>query len=196
MGTLSARSRRVLARRVTRSATGTAALGLRLGRLLAPGDVVALLGELGSGKTEFARAVCEGAGVPPGEVTSPSFAIVATYRGRFPVHHADLYRIADFDELYATGLLDLLDGEGALLIEWADRVAGAMPPERLEIRFKHDPVRPHVRHLRLLGMGGRHAALASALALKRSSASPRRKTTRRRHARPSRPRQRSPRPRS
>lgn len=151
------------ARATTRSARATRALGARLGRLLAPGDVVALVGDLGAGKTELVRGACDGAGVAPEEVSSPSFAIVATYRGRIPVHHADLYRIGDPDELYGTGFGDLVGGEGALLVEWADRIPGALPEERLTLRLAHDPRRPDVRHVEVEGTGARHAELARRL---------------------------------
>jgi tRNA threonylcarbamoyladenosine biosynthesis protein TsaE len=154
---------RFTARRTTRSAAATRALGVRLGELLAPGDVVALEGDLGAGKTQLIRGACAGAGVPKHEVSSPSFAIVATYRGRLPVHHADLYRIADEDELHATGFGDLVGDDGALLVEWADRVPGALPAERLTLRLSHDASRPDVRHLELEGVGARPAALARAL---------------------------------
>jgi len=154
---------RALSRRVTRSERETVALGERLGRLLAPGDVVALRGELGAGKTQFVRGACRGAGVPRDEVASPSFAIVATYRGRLPVHHADLYRVADYDELYGTGFCDLVGREGATLVEWADRVPEALPDDRLEILLSHDPRRPSARRLEIVGTGARHAALARAL---------------------------------
>ncbi|MFY3745491.1 tRNA (adenosine(37)-N6)-threonylcarbamoyltransferase complex ATPase subunit type 1 TsaE [Anaeromyxobacter sp. Red801] len=155
---------RFTARRTTRSAAATRRLGARLGALLRPGDVVALEGDLGAGKTQLVRGACEGAAVPPGEVSSPTFAIVATYGGRIPVHHADLYRIGDEDELYGTGFGDLVGGEGALLVEWADRIPGALPAERLTLRLSHDATRPDVRHLELDGVGARHAALARALA--------------------------------
>ncbi len=150
--------------RTTRSAAATRRLGVRLGAQLEPGDVVALLGDLGAGKTQLIRGACEGAGVAPQEVASPTFAIVAEYRGsRLPVFHADLYRVADEDELHATGFFDLVGGPGALLVEWADRVPGALPEERLELRLAHDPERPSVRHLEVIGTGARHAALARAL---------------------------------
>ncbi len=152
------------ARLRTRSARSTFALGARLGRLLAPGDVVALVGDLGAGKTQLARGACFGAEVSPEQVSSPSFAIVATYRGRIPVHHADLYRVADADELHATGFLDLLGGEGALLVEWADRIPGALPPERLEIRMSHVARDPSARRIEISGTGARHAGLARAMA--------------------------------
>jgi len=178
VGAMRAAPPRFAARRTSRSARATFALGQRLGRLLAPGDAVALTGELGSGKTQLVRGACRGARVPEGEVASPSFAIVATYRGRLPVHHADLYRVGDADELYGTGFHDLLGGDGAVLVEWADRVPGALPAERLEIRLRHDPRRSGVRHLELLGTGERGVALARALARRRSRPGPTSQSTR------------------
>jgi tRNA threonylcarbamoyladenosine biosynthesis protein TsaE len=154
---------RFAARRTTRSAGATRRLGVRLGELLEPGDVVALLGDLGAGKTQLIRGACEGAGVAPHEVASPSFAIVAQYRGRLPVFHADLYRVADEDELHATGFFDLVGGPGAVLVEWADRVPGALPAERLDLRLSHDDARPSVRHLEAIATGARHVALARTL---------------------------------
>jgi tRNA threonylcarbamoyladenosine biosynthesis protein TsaE len=150
-------------RRMTRCARATFNLGVKLGELLRPGDMVALVGDLGAGKTQFIRGACQGAGVPAGAVSSPSFAIVATYQGRVPVHHADLYRIADEDELYATGFFDLVGGEGALLVEWADRVPRALPNERLEIQLFHLDADPSRREIQIAGSGERHAELARAL---------------------------------
>lgn len=147
----------------TRSARQTFDLGMRLGEALAPGDVVALVGELGAGKTQLVRGACDGAHVPQREVASPSFAIVGTYGGRIPIHHADLYRLADEDELHATGFFDLLGGAGAVLVEWADRLPGALPEERLEIRLEHGKAM-NTRRLVLTGTGPRHAALARAIA--------------------------------
>jgi tRNA threonylcarbamoyladenosine biosynthesis protein TsaE len=155
------RERRAL---VTRSAAETMALGAKLGRALAPGDCVALIGDLGAGKTQLVRGACRGAKVPAREVSSPSFAIVASYGGRLPVHHADLYRIGDLDELYATGFFDLVGGDGAILVEWADRVPGALPEERLTVTLRHDPRRADDRRIELDGVGERHAALAAKLA--------------------------------
>jgi len=158
---LKALERRALS---TRSAAETAALGERLGRALEPGDCIALVGDLGAGKTQLVRGACRGARVPASEVSSPSFAIVATYAGRLPVHHADLYRVGDLDELYATGFFDLLGGDGAILVEWADRVPGALPDERLTVTLRHDPDLPDSRNIELEGVGARHAALAAQLA--------------------------------
>ena len=143
---------------------GDGGAGSPAGRALAHGDCVALVGDLGAGKTQLVRGACRGARVPPREVSSPSFAIVATYGGRIPIHHADLYRIGDLDELYATGFFDLVGGAGAILVEWADRVPGALPEERLTVTLRHDPRLPDVRRIELEGVGARHAALAERVA--------------------------------
>jgi tRNA threonylcarbamoyladenosine biosynthesis protein TsaE len=150
--------------RTSRSAGETRRLGERIGRRLGEGDVVALSGELGAGKTQLARGICTGAGVPDGEVSSPTFAIVATYRGRLSVNHADLYRVGDEDELHATGFHDLVGRSGATVVEWADRFPGSLPAERLEIRLFHEDGRPSGRRLVIVGVGERHAGLARALA--------------------------------
>jgi tRNA threonylcarbamoyladenosine biosynthesis protein TsaE len=111
-------------------------LGVRLGQLLQPGDFVGLVGDLGAGKTHLVRGVAEGAGVSRSEVASPTFAIVYPYRGRVPLYHADLYRLADYDELYATGFLDLVGGDGAVLVEWLDRIPEAAPREYLRLTLR------------------------------------------------------------
>lgn len=114
----------------------THAWGVRLGQLLQPGDFVGLVGDLGAGKTHLVRGVAEGAGVSRSEVASPTFAIVYPYRGRLPLYHADLYRLADYDELYATGFLDLMTGDGAMLVEWLDRIPEAAPREYLRLTLR------------------------------------------------------------
>jgi tRNA threonylcarbamoyladenosine biosynthesis protein TsaE len=164
MGSVGETSRTVVRRLTTRSARATWRLGERLGRALRPGDLVALIGELGAGKTQLVRGACAGAGVAEGDVSSPTFGIVQTYRGRLPFHHADLYRLAGLDELYATGFMDLLGGDGALVVEWADRVAGWAPAEALVIRIAEVEGRPSARRLTLEGTGARHAELAAQLA--------------------------------
>ena len=164
MGPLTVGLARVSRRITSRSAPATWRLGRRLGEALRPGDVVALSGDLGAGKTQLVRGACAGAGVEEGDVSSPTFSIVQTYRGRLPVHHADLYRLADLDELYATGFMDLLEGDGALVVEWADKVAGWAPAERLEIHLEEVDGHPHSRRISITGTGPRHAALAEALA--------------------------------
>lgn len=119
-----------------RSPQETFALGVRLGEALRPRDFVGLSGQLGAGKTLFARGVAQGAGVPLDDVASPTYSIVQTYRGRLTLHHADLYRLRGEDDLYATGYYDLLEGEGALLVEWVEQVAGAAASDALLVRLE------------------------------------------------------------
>lgn len=139
-------------------------LGERLGGLLEPGDFIGLSGELGAGKTVLARGIAQGAGVPSAEVASPTFAIVYPYRGRIPVYHADLYRVSDADELYATGFFDLLASGGAAVVEWIDKVPDALPPEHLLVRIERTGVR--ARRLVMTFSGARGEALAKALAVR------------------------------
>ncbi len=148
--------------RAVRSASPeeTHRLGVRLGELLQPGDFIGLIGDLGAGKTHLVRGVAEGAHVPRDEVASPTFAIVYPYRGRIPLHHADLYRIADQDELYATGFMDLIDGESAMLVEWLDRVPEAAPREYLRLTLR--PTAEETRELRAEAFGRRPAELLAA----------------------------------
>lgn len=113
---------------------GMRALGARIAALLAPGDVVALSGDLGAGKTTLARAILEALG-HRGEVPSPSFTLVQTYPDLdVPVAHADLYRLERPSEVEALGLDDWL-ADGALLVEWPERLGAAFWPERLWIRL-------------------------------------------------------------
>lgn len=134
-------------------------LGVRLGELLQPGDFVGLIGDLGAGKTHLVRGVAEGAQVARSQVASPTFAIVYPYNGRIPLYHADLYRIADYDELYATGFLDLLGGDGAVLVEWLDRVPEAAPREYLRLILR--PVADDARELNAEAYGSRASELLS-----------------------------------
>ncbi|MDC0708066.1 tRNA (adenosine(37)-N6)-threonylcarbamoyltransferase complex ATPase subunit type 1 TsaE [Stigmatella sp. ncwal1] len=148
--------------RTVRSASPeeTHRLGVRLGELLQPGDFIGLIGDLGAGKTHLVRGVAEGAQVPRSEVASPTFAIVYPYSGRIPLYHADLYRIADEDELYATGFFDLVGSGGAVLVEWLDRVPGAAPREFLRVTLR--PTEEEARELQAEAFGARPAALLAA----------------------------------
>lgn len=139
----------------------TEALGERLGRVLQTGDFVGLSGGLGAGKTAFVRGVARGVSVPSDAlVSSPTFAIVNAYRGgKVPVFHADLYRVKDAEELYDMGFYDLL-GEGALLVEWIDRVAAVAPEDWLEIRLSREG---EGRALELLPHGPRAEELGRSL---------------------------------
>src|SRR5262245_53103122 len=114
----------------------TEVLGRRLGALLFPGAVVALIGQLGAGKTHLVRAIAEGAGVRDlGIVTSPTFVRLQEYHGRMPIYHFDAYRLpsaAAFDDL---GAQELFESDGICLIEWADRVAPSLPHDHLRVEL-------------------------------------------------------------
>ncbi|HVV49249.1 MAG TPA: tRNA (adenosine(37)-N6)-threonylcarbamoyltransferase complex ATPase subunit type 1 TsaE [Polyangia bacterium] len=112
------------------------AIGARLGRALAAGDVLALVGPLGAGKTTFVQGLARGLEVAPDRhVASPTFALVNEHPGRVPLVHADLYRIADPRELDELGLADAFD-RAVVAIEWLDRFPEAAPDERLTIEIE------------------------------------------------------------
>jgi tRNA threonylcarbamoyladenosine biosynthesis protein TsaE len=118
---------------VTHTANETLALGKDFAATLRRSDVVALYGELGSGKTQFAKGVCLGLGIHS-HVTSPSFTIVNEYvDGKFPVYHFDFYRIRSIGELNEIGFDEYLFGSGVCLLEWADVVEEKLPPIRYDI---------------------------------------------------------------
>src|SRR3954465_1966353 len=99
-------------------------LGVRLGRALFPGAVVALVGQLGAGKTHLVRAVAEGLGLADGRaVTSPTFVLIQEYPARLTVYHFDAYRLPDGAAFADLGADEFLTGDGVCLVEWADRVA-------------------------------------------------------------------------
>ena len=121
---------------ISHSETQTRRLGSRLAALLEPGDILALIGELGTGKTRWVQGVCEGLDVT-NPVISPTFTLINEYQGRWPVYHIDLYRIEDPQELATLGLEDYLYGSGICLIEWADRAAEILPESHLAIELYH-----------------------------------------------------------
>ena len=110
----------------TEEAAETVALGERLGAALRPGDVLALTGELGAGKTTLITGIARGAGVTA-EVHSPTFTLIHEHPGRMPFYHVDLYRLESGDSLGDLGLEEYLYGEGVTVIEWAERLASMLP---------------------------------------------------------------------
>ncbi len=136
----------------------TDALGRRLGQRLFPGAVVALLGPLGAGKTHLARAIALGLGVPDGRaVTSPTFVLIQEYDGRLPVYHFDTYRLPGEASFADLGAAEYLEGDGVCLVEWADRVPGALPADHLRIRLEVTGDTSRRAHLE--ATGPRHLAL-------------------------------------
>jgi tRNA threonylcarbamoyladenosine biosynthesis protein TsaE len=121
----------------SRSATETQALGARLGARLRGGEVVLLCGDLGAGKTQFAKGVARGLEVAP-EIVSPTFTLAARYEGRLPLVHYDLYRVRRERELVEIGYLDGDDPREVSIVEWGDRVAPPSGAVRVAITLLPD----------------------------------------------------------
>ena len=122
---------------VSNSPERTRELGEALGRSLNKGSVIALVGELGSGKTVLAQGLAQGLGVDSDEyVSSPSFALVNQYRGRIPIYHIDTYRIGGAIEMVALGYEDYFEPNGVTIIEWADKVEELLPEKCLLIAIE------------------------------------------------------------
>lgn len=118
----------------TDTAEETMAFGEALGSRLGPGDVIALYGDLGAGKTTMTKGIALGAGVDA-EVHSPTFTLIHEHYGRVPLYHIDLYRLTGDEDVEFLGLDEYLYGDGVVVIEWADRAPRLLPAERIEIRL-------------------------------------------------------------
>ncbi len=116
---------------VSNSAGDTEQIGKRLAQKLRGDEVIALFGGLGMGKTAFTRGLCAGLGVDEG-VSSPTFALVNEYSGRFKIYHFDMYRVTTWDDLYSTGFFDYLNN-GVIVIEWSENIEAALPENAVKI---------------------------------------------------------------
>jgi tRNA threonylcarbamoyladenosine biosynthesis protein TsaE len=142
---------------------GTEALGRRLGELLFPGAVVALVGTLGAGKTHLARAIAEGLQVRnPAAVNSPTFVLIQEYAARLPIYHFDTYRLSGVREFAELGADEYLRGDGVCVIEWADKVEPALPVDHLRVEI--EALTPTARRFTARAGGARHAAALARLA--------------------------------
>jgi tRNA threonylcarbamoyladenosine biosynthesis protein TsaE len=138
-------------------------LGQRLGKKLKAGSIIALIGELGCGKTLFTKGICVGLGVPERRVNSPTFAFVNEYLGRLPVFHFDLYRIDDITEGFGIGILDYLAkvGSGVMVLEWAEKALSLLPDNHLQVHF--EVLSAQKRRLTFVGFGGKSGGLIGEL---------------------------------
>jgi tRNA threonylcarbamoyladenosine biosynthesis protein TsaE len=145
---------------ITTTSEETRALGASLGAVARAGDLVCLWGELGAGKTQLAKGFGLGLGVEA-TINSPSFILMAEYPGRLRLFHVDLYRLDGADQAIAGGLLDERQSDGVTVIEWPERLVGALSSDRLDIRFSGSGDEP--RRITVRANGPRHAHYLGAL---------------------------------
>ena len=119
----------------TRSEEETRKIGRAIGRSLLPGDIICLVGELGSGKTTITQGIAQGLGVQ-GSVSSASFKLINEYKGRIPVYHFDLFRLDKLSEVEELGYREYFYNQGVTVIEWAEKMRPLWPEKRVEIELK------------------------------------------------------------
>jgi tRNA threonylcarbamoyladenosine biosynthesis protein TsaE len=138
----------------TKSVSETIRIGKSIGRLLLPGDVIALVGELGTGKTQFIKGLAAGVGVEkPTYVSSPSFTLINEYAGKVPFYHIDLFRLESEKEAEEIGLEEYFQGGGITAIEWADKIPSLLPQEIFWIYIRYTG--KHIRSFEVTGKGKR-----------------------------------------
>ncbi|MFM8275313.1 MAG: tRNA (adenosine(37)-N6)-threonylcarbamoyltransferase complex ATPase subunit type 1 TsaE [Gemmata sp.] len=141
----------------------TEAFGRRLGALLFPGAVLALVGRMGAGKTHLTRAIAEGLGVRnPAVVNSPTFVLIQEYPARVPIYHFDAYRLSGPAEFAELGADEYFRGDGVCVVEWADKVEVTLPRDHLRIEIEIVDAQRRVFHVRAAGAA--HQRVAQALA--------------------------------
>ena len=123
--------------KVIHNEADTKKFGIELAKKLKPGAIVAMIGDLGTGKTTLTKAIAEGLGITE-MITSPTFTIVQEYHdGRLPLYHFDVYRIGELEEMYELGYEEYFFGSGVCVIEWADLIMDILPPESIIIRIAY-----------------------------------------------------------
>jgi tRNA threonylcarbamoyladenosine biosynthesis protein TsaE len=137
----------------TGSPEATRQLGAQLAAVAEPGDLVCLWGDLGAGKTVFAKGFGAGLGVRD-TILSPSFVLMGEYAGRLPLFHIDLYRLESARDALDGGLLDDRQAAGVVLVEWPDRLGDAVPEDRLDVRIDGGGEEP--RRIRIAAHGAAH----------------------------------------
>jgi tRNA threonylcarbamoyladenosine biosynthesis protein TsaE len=149
------------------SRAATEALGRSIGRCVKGGDVLALVGELGAGKTSLVRGIAAGLEASAASVSSPTFVLIHEYPGRLPLIHIDLYRLRNEAEAEAIGLQEYFNGQSVAAVEWADRFPALMPEDRLDVRLMHKS--PTARAAELSARGPASLALLDRIAGDRQS---------------------------
>ncbi len=155
----------------TRSANETHQLGRTIGRLIKQPVIIALIGDLGSGKTALVQGLAMGLDVPVEYyITSPTFTLINEYPGRLPLYHADLYRLETVRDLEDIGLDELLYGQGVLAVEWADKLAENPSGDCLALQF--EIIDDDCRKIELIAYGHNGLNLIKTLAAQLNGSSP------------------------
>ena len=141
---------------ITDSPEATAEVGVALGKLVQPGDVLLFQGPLGTGKTCMTQGLAQGMGITT-SVTSPTFILVNQYSGTLTLYHIDLYRLETVVEAEDLGLDDYFFGDGVCVVEWPERAFSAMPPEHLLVVLEH--IGEQQRRLTFVAKGEHHQTL-------------------------------------
>lgn len=122
---------------LTNSAKETVALGEKLAKGLSKGDVVALYGDLGSGKTTFTKGIGKGLGAEDaGHINSPTFVLIKEYKARLPIYHIDLYRLDNLQDIEDIAIEEYIYGDGVVVIEWAEKINTLLPKKHIAVKFK------------------------------------------------------------
>jgi tRNA threonylcarbamoyladenosine biosynthesis protein TsaE len=146
--------------RISDSPDETREIGRHIGAAAVPGTVLALIGPLGAGKTQLTKGIADGLGVTS-VVNSPTFVLMNEHPGRLRLYHVDAYRLADPQQAIDAGLLDDRQASGVTVVEWADRLDGWLPAERLEVELQVAGGHETRRMLRWHAIGPRHERLAA-----------------------------------
>lgn len=143
----------------------TMEIAAKISRYLAPGDILALRGELGAGKTTFIKGLAKGLGIS-GEVRSPSFVILNTYSGRIPLYHFDVYRLMEKDDLIQLGYEEYFYGNGVCVIEWAERIEKFLGGDYLDISMEFVENDDNSRRILIMPRGDRFKGMFKDIKLK------------------------------
>jgi len=146
---------------ITKGSSETINFGKKIAKRLKKGDIIALFGNLGAGKTTLVKGIAKGLGVKERTVNSPSFVLLKQYKGKLPLYHFDFYRIKKAQEAYSIGLEEFLFSDGISVIEWADRIKTFLPKQYLgiELKFKSE----NQRKINLCALGKHYKDLIKRL---------------------------------
>ena len=145
---------------LTTSTEETLVVGEKLGARASPGDIVALYGDLGTGKTVLVKGMAKGLGVKR-EIVSPTYMLIREYEGRIPLYHFDLYRLDSLRSIQDLGYEEYLYGNGLAAIEWAEKLASLISPEHLRVEL--EDAGPECRKLRFIPRGARYERMIISL---------------------------------